>query len=196
LPSEAITSVSLVSGTYQYTLSSESAKSVSLVLLNSTGGELAPVPWEEFNAYYKQDTASPRANGTPREYTTRESSANTTLIRFGPTPNATDSAKVHVSLLAATASGVPTAGDVEDIFLPNDLIRGLEARCCAEVALMLAPENRAALGISADVATKWLDEAKQVIHDYNVRQGRLGSRQDYILRYGGRRARHAFWGVW
>jgi hypothetical protein len=198
LPSEAISTVSLVSGTYQYTLSSESAKGVTLVLLNSTGDELFLVPWEQFNAYYRQDTADPRANGTPREYTIRESSTNTTLMRFGPTPNATDSAKVHVSLLAATESvSLPsTTADTATIYLPNDLIHGLVSRCCAEVALMLSPEKRAALGLSADVAAKWLDEAKQVIHDYNVRQGRLGSRQDYILRYGGRRARHAFWGVW
>jgi hypothetical protein len=190
LPSEAITSVSLVSGTYEYTLSSQTARDVTLVLLNSTGDELAFVPWEEFNAYYRQDSADPRASGTPREYTIRESSTNTTLVRFGPTPNATDSAKVHVSLLAVTegVSLPSTTHDTTVIYLPNDLIHGLISRCCAEVVLMLTPEKRALLGLSADVAAKWLDEAKQVIKDFNVRQGRLGGRQNRILRYDRRRA--------
>lgn len=188
MPRTSVTSVSLVASTYEYTVASTVAQSVGQVFLNSNGDELNPVPWEQFNAYYKQDTAVPRASGTPREYTMREDTSNTLRFRFGPTPNATDTAKVHLSILPATL-----ASDTTAIPFANDLVRALELTCAAEVVLVMDKARRQAAGLSPDVASKWLAASDAMVRDYNIRQAKLGTRQDHIYRGGGRRT-HSFWG--
>ena len=187
MPRETVVSLALTATTYDYTIAaSTDATGVSQVFLNSTGDELGFVPFEQFNAYYRQDTAEPRDSGTPREYTLSENTSNVTRIRIGPTPDASDTAKIHIERIPAALTA-----DSSSIPFAEDLMRGLESLCAAEVVLVMSPEQRARLGLSPDSVSKWLGDADRVVHDYNVRQRRLGSNQNGVLRHGGRR--HASW---
>jgi len=176
MPRSSVTSVSLSASTYEYTVSSTTGHTVGQVFLNSDGYELAYVPWEQFNAYYRQDTAEPRGSGTPREYTMREDTSNLLRFRFGPTPDATDTAKVHLSVLPAALTT-----DAISIPFANDLLRALEAACLSEIVLALDKSTLAKLGLSKDVAGKWSAESDRLVRGYNLRMGRLGGRQDRII---------------
>ena len=185
MPRDSVTSVALVASTYDYSLSASlTYQMVEQVLLDSTGREIAFVPFAQFNAYYRQDTAQPIGTGTPQEYTLYETTTNILKIRFGPTPSASDTAKVHAAavpaLLTADSSVIPFA---------HTLIRGLESACAAEIVLALSDEALGRLGLSRGVARKWSADAEGAIHDYNVRQRRMGAQQNHILRGGGRRLR-------
>ena len=184
MPRSSVASVALVASTFEYTVASTTAQSVGLVILNSIGRELGFVPWEQFNAYYRQDSAQPLGSGTPEEYTLREDTSNLLRFRFGPTPSAIDTVKVHLSILPATL-----ATDTSAIPFAIDLVRALELSCACEIVLAMDKTKLGAIGLAKDVAAKWDSEAARIIHDYNVRMGRLGSRQNHILRYGGRRVR-------
>ena len=182
LPRSTVSSITLANGTYEYTIASTTAKAVGLVLLNSTGDELGFVPWEQFNAYYKQDTAEARDAGTPQEYTLRESVTNVVTFRFGPTPNASDSAKVHLSVLPAELTS-----DATSIPFADDLRRGLELMCAAEIVAALDDDQLKRLGVSKAIVPVWTAALNRVVRDYHRRQANLGARQNRILRSGGRR---------
>lgn len=182
----SVASLSLVASTYDYAVSATlTHQNIAQVFLNSTGRELMFVPFEEFNAYYQQDTAQPLGSGTPEEYTLYEAitaTVHVSRIRFGPTPSAADTAKIHASnmpaLLETDATTVPFS---------DQLVRGLVAACAAELVLAMSPENLAALKLDKAVASQWLADAERAIHDHNVRELNLGHQQDHVLRYGGRR---------
>lgn len=186
MPQDAVASITLAAGTYDYAVhASLQYLTVAQVFLDSDGQELEFVPRDEFNAYYRQDTSQPRSSGTPREYTVYEAATTSLLrMRFGPTPDATDAAKVHASSLPALLST-----DSSSIPFSNELLRGLESMCATEIALSLSPEQAARLGLDKSVVRKWSDDADEAIRTFNVRQRNLGNRQDRILRHGGRRVR-------
>lgn len=193
MPRSSVQSVSIsVAGGYEYTTLTNTPQSVGLVLLNSTGAELAPVPWEQFNAYYRQDTAEPRDSGTPREYTMRENTSNGLVLRFGPTPDASDTVKVHISIIPDQPASDSTAVPFSD-----ELARAWESAVAAELVSTIADDRLKALGVPRSAAGLFLKQMDEAIRDYNRRQGRLGTRQDHIMR-GNRRAGsgHQFWGVW
>jgi hypothetical protein len=191
LPRSAVQSVSIsVAGGYEYSGITDAMQSVDQVLLNSTGDELVYVPWEQFNAYYRQDTAMPRASGTPVEYTIRENLSSGLVIRVGPTPNASDTLKVHGPILPAALSSDSTV-----IAFSDELIRGLESAVAAEIVSTLSEDKLKSLGVPRSAASLWVAQLDMAIRSYNQRQLRLGARQDRILRHGGRRAMSDAWRV-
>ena len=191
LPRIAVQSVSLVAGTFEYTSLTATPNTVDQVILNSTGAELAPVPWEQFNAYYRQDSAEPRDSGEPREYTIRESVTNGLVIRVGPTPSEADTLKIFETTIPAQV-----ASDTTSIPFADELRRALESFVAAEIISTLSEDRLRALGVAKSAATLYLKQGEDGIRAYNIRQGRLGQRQDRILRHGGRRptSGHVFWG--
>lgn len=183
LPRDSVTSITLVANTYDYAAHATlQYQSITQALLNSTGRELNYVPMEQFNAYYRQDTAEPRESGEPREYTIYENTSNLVRVRFGPTPNASDTAKFHATSLPALLTA-----DSSSIPFSNDLLRGLESACAAELVLALSPDALAKLGLDKSVAGAWTAQTERAIHDHNVRQQAMGRRQNHILRHRGRR---------
>jgi hypothetical protein len=184
MPRDAVASVTLVAGTYDYAVSASlTIQSVSQAFLNSTGDELVFVPFDEFNAYYKQDTALPRASGTPAEFTLWENTSGLTRVRFGPTPSAAGTVKIHYSSITS-----PTT-DSGFILFADDLITALVSWCAADIVVALDRAILTARGLDKSSAGPWIAEANQIIRGYNVRQGNLGLRQNHVLRYGGRRNR-------
>ena len=182
MPRNSPVSISLLAGTYDYAVSATlTYQSIAQVLLNSNGRELVFVPFEQFNAYYKQETAEPHGSGTPVEWTAYENTSGLTRMRFGPTPDESDTAKVH-------ANSIPLL-DPASISFSDDLVRALIYSCASEVLLMLNDEQRAKLGLDTKVAAKWAADVERAIHGYNVRQQNLGAVANHVLRYGGRRAR-------
>jgi hypothetical protein len=191
MPRSAVQSVSIsVALGFEYSTLTDTPQSVDQIFLNSTGDELVPVPWEQFNAYYRQDTADPRDSGTPREYTTRENVTSGLVIRVGPTPNASDTLKVHLSILPITL-----ASDTTSIPFSDELRRGLESAVAAEIVTSLSDASLKKLGVPRPAAGLWNAQLETVIRDYNLRQQRLGTRQDHIAYGGGRRLRDGR-GLW
>lgn len=181
MPRSAVSSTSLVADTYEYTISN-TAQHVGFALLNSTGTELAPVPWEQFNAYYRQDSSSPRVSGTPKEYTVREDVSNDLIIRVGPTPDASDTLKVNLSVLPALLTT-----DAISIPFSEELTRALDLFVAGDVVASVSDELLAKLGVSRSAAGLWMDQGEKAVRDYNRRQSRLGERQNRIARHGARR---------
>ena len=191
MPRSSVQSITLVASTYEYTSLTNTPQSVGLVLLNSTGAELRPVPWEQFNAYYKQDTAEPRDSGTPSEYTIRENTSNGLVIRFGPTPNASDTVKVHIAIIPDQPSTDSTAVPFSD-----ELARAWESAVAGELVSTISEDALKSLGVPRSSAALFFNQMEQAIRDYNRRQGRLGTRQDHIMRGNRRDSKHVFWGAW
>ena len=191
MPRIAVQSISLVAGTFEYTSLTATPNTVDQVILNSTGAELAPVPWEQFNAYYRQDSAEPRDSGEPREYTIRESVTNGLVIRVGPTPSEADTLKIFETTIPAAL-----ASDATSIPFSDELVRGLESAVAAEIISTASDDRLKALGVARSAAATFAAQSEAMVRAYNLRQGRLGARQDRILRHGGRRQNsgHVFWG--
>lgn len=191
----AVQTVSLVASTYEYTMTGVQAQSISSAILNSTGRELVFVPWDEFNAYWRQDSAEPQSSGTPVEYSFREKATdpeNDLLIRFGPTPSATDAVDIFIAqLLEQGATPAPaflgTAGSTVIPF-PDDLIRGLQLLVAAEIAGVASEDRLAKRGLSANAARVFASQAEPAIKSYNVRARRM-SQQDHRLRSARERRR-------
>lgn len=182
---DSVASVTLVAGTYDYAVhASLQYRDVSQVFLNDDGAELGFVPLGQFNAYYLQDTADPRSSGTPREYTVYENTSSLLRIRVGPTPDAAGTLKVHGSTIP-----VLLTSDSASIPFSLELLRALESQCAAEIALMLGPDALAKLGLASTAAQKWTAEVDSTVRAYNRRIHDHGSRQNRVLRHGGRRVK-------
>ena len=182
---DSVVSVTLVAGTYDYAVHATlQYRDVSQVFLNDDGAELGFVPREQFDAYYLQDTADPVSSGTPREYTVYENTSSLTRIRVGPTPDAAGTLKVHASSIPALLTS-----DGATIPFSLELLRALESQCAAEIVLMLGQDALAKLGLDRAVAQKWTAEVDRTVRAYNQRVHDLGTRQNRILRYGGRRVK-------
>ena len=177
MPRAAVSSVSISAGAYESTAITDTARSVKLVVDNATGKELAYVPWDDFNSYYGQDTANPRASGTAVEYTVRENTTAGLVIRVGPTPSANATFDVHY---AAMPSALST--DSTSIPFSEELTRALDSFVAAEIASTLSEDKLAKLGVPRSSAKLWLEQGTAAIRDYNLRMGRLGTRQDRIFR--------------
>ena len=176
LPPSTVVSTTLVAGTYEYTLSDVRLQGLVQVFLNSDGTEMIPLPWEEFNAMFRQDTAMPAASGIPRYYAAREvssASINDTVIRFGPTPNAAGTAKVYYAPLQTMATSPAPAyvgmTDSSSIVFPEDLLMALVCACAADIAGSVTPDKLASHNLNPNAASQWGGQVSQLILGYNRR---------------------------
>ena len=177
-PRESITTQATVAGTYDYSLSGETSP-VAQVFLNSTGAEMAFVPFEIFNARYRQETDDPMASGTPGEYTLWEGTNNALRIRIGPTPGAVDSLKIHRSLMPSFSS---PPDDADNLNFASDLLRAIEFAAAADCASLLGEDELAILKLSPAAGAMWRAKSSQAVRDYNVRASANGFRQDGVVR--------------
>lgn len=176
LPMEAVTSVSLVAGTYDYTLTGIVAD-VRQVMLDSNGRALDPLTLEEMNRNYYQDTTPGTGRGTPRYYALYETSAQLSRMRVAPTPNASDTLKLYHGLIPAALSA-----DSSTIPFSAPLLRVLERSAAAECVAMMSPEDRAKRMIGIESLTLWREMAEQGFRDENWRLRILGSgTQDRVI---------------
>lgn len=181
LPLIAVASTSLVAETYEYTLTDVQVQRIEQVILNSNGKELVFVPWDEFNAHYRQDTATPVASGTPVEYTWSERAStglgvNDTIIRVGPTPSAADAIDVYrANMPAAAATPNPSyLASADGFVIPfaDDLMAALLAACAGEIASTSSADALAKRGLAPGAARAWLAQVEPAIRSYNLRMWR------------------------
>lgn len=177
-PRDTVVSVTVSAGTYDYSLSNE-VGNVAQIFLNSTGDELAPLPFEILNARYRQDTDNPSASGTPAEYSLWEGVNNATRIRIAPTPSAGGTLKVHRSTIPVFSS--PPA-DADSIPFALDLLRALEMACAADSLAGLSEDELAVLKTDRSAASMWRARADQALRNYNVRASANGYRQQEVIR--------------
>lgn len=197
LPLLSVQSTSLTAGTYEYTLTDTQVQSITQVILNSNGQELVFVPWEQFNAHWKQDSATPVSSGTPTEYTWREIAStglgiNDAVIRVGATPSADDTIDIYrANAVPSATTPAPsqqfTMTDSTAIPFADDLMAGLYAACAGEIAATSAPEALAKRGLSPNCAGVWLAQVTPAIVTYNRRM-RHAAELPYISRAGRPRA--------
>ena len=155
-PRETISSVALVANTYDYSLSAE-IMGVHQVFLNSNGFELGYLPFTDFNAFYRQETASP-VGGTPMQYTVWEGTNGALRIRVGPTPAAADTLKVHNGIVPVALSA-----DSTSIFCTRELLRAIECFAAAECVMLLSEDELAKLKTTRGYAAVLMDQAEQGI---------------------------------
>lgn len=187
LPREPVTTgVTLVAGTYDYSLTGEIAL-VSRVVDNTRGDELIFLDFDELNRRFEQDTSDPVESGTTGFWTTWEDSSQVTRLRIAPTPSAAGTLRVYHAVEPA-ALNVNT--ETTAIPFPRMLLRGLEAMCAAEAASLLSEDELAILKLSPGVVGIWNSQANQAIRDHNQRQLGKGRRQEGILR---KTSRFGYW---
>lgn len=163
-PLATTTTISLVAGTFDYNLS-RIPTSVRQLILNSDGVPLERLSLPELNATYRQDTAVPLGNGTPRHYALYELDGEIVRVRIGPTPAVADTVDVYYD-------AYPTF-DADDmtttIALNKSMLMALEKACAAECLLMMTKKDLARRKVNPAVAQAWMAEVEQAIADENWR---------------------------
>lgn len=170
LPMEAVTSVALLAGTYDYTLTGV-VGDVRQVIDNATGMELTPVTLDELVSTYRQDTAVPQGSSNPPlYYAVLETSAQLSRIRVAPTPGASGTLKVYYGIVPASLSA-----DASTIPFSAPLLRVLERSCAMECVASMSREDRAQRMISADVLSIWQNSVSEGLRAENLRLRVVGS---------------------
>lgn len=163
LSMEATVTITLVAGTYDYTISGI-LSNLRQAVLNSNGFPLTPLPLEELNATYFQGTAQAVGRSTPRYYALFETSAQASKMRVAPTPVAADTINLFYSV-------VPTAlSDTTNIPFSAPLVRVLELSCATSALSMMSPEDRQQRMLGPEAAGRWAQMAEQGLRDENWRQ--------------------------
>lgn len=185
------TTINLVAGTYDYTVTG-TPKSIRQVILNSTGGELLRLPFEEMVRRFKQDSAVAAGRGTPVYFSEYENTqtasgaygtAPTRKIRFGPTPIATDAADVYYTIMPAPSVGNTLAGSSEIPFSPL-LLKALEKAVAAECVAMMDDADLARRKLHRGMAQAWRAESDQIVREENWRQRLVNGTQSHVIRGG------------
>jgi hypothetical protein len=174
LPMEAVTSVAVVAGTYDYTLTG-TVGDIRQIQWNATGGELEPMLFEELNAEFKQDTAVVYSSGTPRAYAPFETSAQASKIRVAPTPAATGTLKVYYGIIPAALTA-----DSSVIPFSAPMLRILERLVASECVSVMSPEDRKRRMLGTEVVAFWARMVEHGISDENFRMRTQGSTQRRI----------------
>jgi hypothetical protein len=173
LPMEAVTSVAVTAGTYDYTLSGTVAD-VRKVLWNATGAELEPMTFDDIASVYLQDTAI-TTSGTPEAYALYETSAQASKLRLAPTPSADGTLKLHYGI-------IPTAltTDISTIPFSAPMLRILEMMVASECISIMSPDDRKRRMVSTDIVKMWGQMIQQGLQDENMRMRGMGSLQRRI----------------
>lgn len=172
--------VTLIAGTYDYALTAAAGEMAAILQAFhvSSGQEILPLPWTEFNSQYRQDTSAPAPSGVPCHFTLWEATG-TPRIRLGPTPNATGTVSLHEK----TTVDLPTA-DGSTITFSDSLIRSLEASAGADLVESASREMLDKARLDRSFARTLRGQAEQGLRDHNLRKLRLGRRQSAVIRRG------------
>ena len=173
LPMEAVTSVSVVAGTYDYTITG-TVGDVRKVLDNATGRELVPMTFDDICSAYLQDTDE-SVSGDPAAYALYETSAQASKMRVGPTPSASGTLKVYYGIIPAALTT-----DASTIPFSAPLLRALERLTAAECVAVMGAQDRQKRMVSPDVVRLWREMAEQAITNENYRMRTMGALQRRI----------------
>lgn len=173
LPMEAVTSVAVTGGTYDYTLTG-TAGDVRQVFWNSTGQELDRLSFEDIVSQFLQDT-SVSSTGTPAYYSLYETSAQASKLRLAPTPAASGTLKIYYGIIPAALTT-----DASTIPFSAPMLRVLEKMVARECLGIMGPDDLKRRMISKDVIPLWTQQIEQGISYENFRMAAMGSLKGYI----------------
>ena len=145
--------VSVVSGTYEYTISVASGKAnlsqVVALRLASRNWPIQRITDEQLESMRRGPS---QASGFPLYAAIRESDSQTLKLRLWPTPNENDSIDWLRSWVPVWSTTTP---DTDSIPLSDDAIRILEKRVAKAILSLLPDEQIAKRGISKEVVGLW-----------------------------------------
>jgi hypothetical protein len=175
---EALLTVQLVAGTYDYTLTGI-AGPVRNVFLSPYGLELERMEWDEITVLYRQDTAAPAGSGVPSEYALVETSAQASKIRVAPTPSSLGAVAMKVRY-----SIIPAALTAETSTVPfsQSMLRAFERQVASMCVALMSPEDRKRRMLGVEQVKGWQEMVESTVREENWRM-RLGSTQDAIMEY-------------
>lgn len=193
---ESVQTVTLVAGTYDYTLTGE-IFGVQEVLRNSDGYSLTRRTMEYMNEHYRQDTSNPVSRATPTDYGifelqgTTDASAQRVRIRVGPTPptGTTETLKVYSQIIPSLQvsydyygddnTSVGSADNIFGVKSDNFIVEAVVHAVAADCVLLLNEEERKRLGISTQIVPVWQKSAENALKAHNWRM-RLNSAQSHV----------------
>ena len=174
LPMEAVTSVAVVAGTYDYTLTG-TVGDVRQVLWNANGLVLEPLSFDELNETFRQDTALNYTATVPMCWALYETSAQASKLRIAPTPAASGTLKVYYGVIPASLTA-----DSSTIPFSAPMLRILERMVASECVTVMSPEDRKRRMIGTGVVAMWQRATEMGIANENFRMRTQGALQSRI----------------
>lgn len=170
-------SVTVLSGTGDYTIDSNEVFELDQVFDSTNNRELFYLPLVEFNSRFLPDVTT-AATGLPTHYTTYEGTSQVMKLRLGPTPNASLTVKCY----RTTAQSALTT-DGSSLLVSDGLARGIEAACAADILAILGDAQLTKLGASRAAVQTLRKESEDAIREHNLKASRTGRRQASVLRH-------------
>lgn len=174
LPMEAVTSVSVTAGTYDYTLSG-TVGDVRKVLWDATGQELVRLSFDDICSGYLQDSTASVTRGIPIAYALYETSAQASKMRVAPTPVSSGTLKLYYGIVPAALTA-----DSSTIPFSAPMLRVLERLTAAECASVMSPADRQRRMLGDGAAALWRQQAEQALANENFRMRTMGALQEKI----------------
>jgi len=178
LPMEAVTSVAVTGGTYDYTLTGI-VGDVRKVLWSETGRELARMTFDDICSAYLQDTDE-AVSGEPCAYALYETSAQASKLRLGPTPDASGTLKLYYGIIPAALTT-----DASVIPFSAPLLRALERLTAAECVAVMSGQDKQRRMVGPESVRLWREMAEQAIVNENYRMRSMGALQSRIVEVEG-----------
>lgn len=169
LPQESVTSVALLAGTYDYTLTGV-VGDIRQLVDDATGVPLIEVPMEEMVVTYRQDSSQPAPRGKPLAFAVAERSDQAVRIRVGPTPISTGTLDLYYGVIP---SGLTS--DISLIPFSEPLLRALERAVASQCVVAMSESDASRNMISADIVPVWRQMVDDAIREENMRLRITGS---------------------
>jgi hypothetical protein len=169
LPQEEVLTLTMVPGTYDYTLTGISGD-IRRIIRNSDGVELGQMTMEQLNARYRQGSSNPAEADAPTDFAPFETSAQVSRIRVGPTPVVSDSLDVYYGVIPSALTD-----DASLIPFSEPLLRALERAVAARCVSAMSETDRKRRMISDAAIAQWLTMSDQAVREENLRMRIMGS---------------------